>query len=131
MATADPSTAPTHHSSRRSFRCETAAPLFGVLLQFVDENDHLPRQAQDTHTTPGNVERQAGAASPREQVNAANMGGIDPFWGVVQRHSYTIGSAFSPTAPSSPYLLRGTRYCVIKVLSERFNQVVAPFSALT
>ena len=29
MATADPSTAPTHHSSRRSFRCETlfAAPL--------------------------------------------------------------------------------------------------------
>ena len=102
MATADPSTAPTHHSSRRSFRCETAAPLFGVLFQFVDENDHLPRQAQDTHTAPGNVERQAGAASPREQVNAANMGGIDPFWGVVQRHSYTIGSTFSPTAPSSP-----------------------------
>ena len=28
---------------------------------------------------------------------------IDPFWTVVQRHSYSLGAQFSPTAPSSPY----------------------------
>ena len=37
------------------------------------------------------------------QTNAANAAGIDPFWTVVQRHSYSLGTEFSPTAPSSPY----------------------------
>ena len=37
------------------------------------------------------------------ETNKANQNGIDPFWTVIQRHSFSLASDFSPTMPSSPY----------------------------
>lgn len=45
----------------------------------------------------------ATAAAAQTGVNPANSDGIDPFWTVVQRHSFSTAAPFTPTAPSSPY----------------------------